>query len=343
MAGTILKQLSTTAQADSTAISAANSGFSSWPAPGTGAAGVHLAAAAMGEPVGYRMTQTSTGQVFGYLDLTSAVPVFAFRMMFRYSATPSAEVTILRGYPDAHLTTMWSIAITTSNRVHFVEPTGLNATSPSGTPLTPGSDYVMLGLIDTAAMDLTIEVYPRTSGAAVFTMAETLLTSTPVLTTRAGIGTNSALAQLDINSAFAIGSGDLLARTDFTPANTAPSAGPNQDVDAYTLVTLVGSDLESGVTWSQTAGSPTVTLGGSGATRTFTAPALRAGTTLTFTATDGVLTDAMTVEVFPHNEWAVVGGVEVPMQILQARAVVDPPADPAPFGTAPFGTAPFGG
>lgn len=100
-------------------------------------------------------------------------------------------------------------------------------------------------------------------------------------------------------------------------ANTAPAAGADQTgIEPYTTVTLTATDAESTPAWTQTAGTPTVTLGGSGATRTFVAPATRAGTTLTFRATDaGGLNDEMTVTVLPHNEWAVIGGVEVPLII----------------------------
>jgi hypothetical protein len=128
--------------------------------------------------------------------------------------------------------------------------------------------------------------------------------------------TGSAGVDMDVDE-FAFITGTT-AEIDAVPANTAPSAGPDQSVDAYTLVTLSGTDLESGVTWTQTGGSPTVTLGGSGNVRTFTAPAIRAGTTLTFQVSDGTLTDSMTVTVFPHNEYAVMGGVEVPIQMIQA-------------------------
>lgn len=110
-------------------------------------------------------------------------------------------------------------------------------------------------------------------------------------------------------------------------ANAAPTAnaGPDQTtVEPWATVTLTATATDPDgttptVSWAQTAGSPVVTLGGSGATRTFTAPASIAGTTLTFTATasDGSLssTDSMTVTVLPVTERAAIGGVEVPMQI----------------------------
>lgn len=155
--------------------------------------------------------------------------------------------------------------------------------------------------------------------------ADTLLRSATTSTTNAGtadattgrcgkVVTGSNNVNMDLDK-FAFITGTT-AQIDAVAANTAPDAGPSQIVDAYTLVTLSATDAEQTPSWSQTGGSPTVTLGGSGAVRTFIAPAVRAETTLTFQASDGLLTDTMTVTVYPHNEWALIGGVEVPMQIL---------------------------
>jgi hypothetical protein len=75
------------------------------------------------------------------------------------------------------------------------------------------------------------------------------------------------------------------------PANTPPvaNAGPDQTVDAGVMVTLDGSgsaDADgtiSGYTWTQTGGSPAVTLSSRTVVRpTFDAPAVTATTTLTF-------------------------------------------------------------
>ena len=75
------------------------------------------------------------------------------------------------------------------------------------------------------------------------------------------------------------------------PANTPPvaNAGANQTVDAGVVVTLDGSgsaDADgtiSGYTWTQTGGSPAVTLSSRTVARpTFDAPAVTATTTLTF-------------------------------------------------------------
>lgn len=74
--------------------------------------------------------------------------------------------------------------------------------------------------------------------------------------------------------------------------------------------------------WTQTGGSPTVTLSGGGVDPcTFTSPGTIAGTTLTFTLTvtndvPASDTDTMTVATLPVTERAVIGGVEVPIHVV---------------------------
>lgn len=112
-------------------------------------------------------------------------------------------------------------------------------------------------------------------------------------------------------------------------SNIAPvaNAGLNQvDVEPYATVTLNGSDSydEDGsittYTWTQTAG-PTVTLTGASSSpvRTFTAPAVEAGTSLTFSlvVSDGTTSsaaDTVDVAVLNHNEFYWNGSALVPYQ-----------------------------
>lgn len=113
------------------------------------------------------------------------------------------------------------------------------------------------------------------------------------------------------------------------PSNIAPTAnaGPDQsNIEPWSTVLLDGSassDSDGTVAsyaWTQTAGT-TVTLTGSGATRTYTAPGTLAGETETFslTVTDNggasSTADTVNISVLPVTERAVIGGVEVPMQV----------------------------
>jgi hypothetical protein len=88
------------------------------------------------------------------------------------------------------------------------------------------------------------------------------------------------------------------------------SAGPDQTVEPWSIVTLTATDTGS---WSQVSG-PAVTLSGSGLTRTFKAPGVLNNTALVF-AYGG---DTCTVTVLAATERAVMGGVEVPLEIRDA-------------------------
>jgi len=105
-----------------------------------------------------------------------------------------------------------------------------------------------------------------------------------------------------------------------TGDNTAPSAGVDQTGKKYgDVVTLTATDPEGdSVTWTQLGGT-TVTLSGTGNTRTFTVPYTR-DPIFTFQASDGSLTDTMQVQVIPHPYWMNIAGVLVPYNIVGPAA-----------------------
>jgi hypothetical protein len=95
-----------------------------------------------------------------------------------------------------------------------------------------------------------------------------------------------------------------------TPLGPFGNAGtPQTGIEPGATVTLNG--IGSGP-WTQSAGSPTVALTGSGATRTFVAPYTLAGTTLTFAY--GAATT--TVQVLKASDRIVVSGAEAPMRTV---------------------------
>jgi hypothetical protein len=296
MAGTILKQLSSTAQTDGTTVTPANSGLSSITI-GTDNTAVFLAAAAMNEPAGYRFTQGSSGnQLTSYFDLTSPVAILALRVPLRISATPSNTLTFLRGYSDtAHTTNLWSIGITTTMRVNFTETAGSTTSTGSSAAekLVAGTDYVMQILVDTTAQTFSLATYPRGSTTAINSISGSLTGGMPSQqSVRLGINTNSALVSgyIDTSSAFAIGSGDLLDRTDVSNAPPTLSLQTDKTIlfpGETATITASASDSDGTITnigWSASSG----TLVGSGNTRTITAPAGLNDTTVTITviATD---------------------------------------------------------
>lgn len=104
------------------------------------------------------------------------------------------------------------------------------------------------------------------------------------------------------------------------------NAGADQsNIEPWTTVTLSGTDSDSGGTivtraWTQTAGTTATLTNANTATATYTCPGTLAGETATFVYTvtdDGAQTASSTTHVssLPVTERAVLGGVEVPMQI----------------------------
>lgn len=139
--------------------------------------------------------------------------------------------------------------------------------------------------------------------------------STLTAATSAATETNAVTTQERITVAFVVGTGVII--------NKLPTAlaGVDQTVEPGSVVTLTGAgtDIDGTVasySWAKTVG-PTVTLSGTGNTRTFIAPSVAGGTSLTFalTVTDnsgGVSNpDTMTVAVLPATEFRAVGGVWV--------------------------------
>lgn len=117
------------------------------------------------------------------------------------------------------------------------------------------------------------------------------------------------------------------AAIDLSAANQSPTcqAGPDQTVEPWTTVLLdfSGSTDPEGnaLTYAVTqTGGTTVTLAGSGATRTFTAPGTVSGDVLTFdvVANDGTsdsVPDTLNVTVLAATEFACISGALVPLQI----------------------------
>lgn len=119
---------------------------------------------------------------------------------------------------------------------------------------------------------------------------------------------------------------------DLGPYLIPPTCDAGNDqigIEAFKTVTVTGTDNDNDGTvvtrtWrvvSVTGGAATPTLSGSGTSRTFKAPGTLSGTDilLGYKVTDNDALDSVedftTVSVFPATSRAVVGGVEVPMEI----------------------------
>jgi hypothetical protein len=133
----------------------------------------------------------------------------------------------------------------------------------------------------------------------------TIWVGTQVLSAAGATGTRTPTI-----SPAASNSGGFMVTLRGVPALTSqPDLGPDRTVESRAAVTLTASIGGTPTTWNwaQTAG-PTVTLSGTGSSRTFTAPATYDGATLTFTAvaSDGSSTSpagSVNVDVRAHQWW----------------------------------------
>ena len=165
------------------------------------------------------------------------------------------------------------------------------AVSLSGSGTDPESQNLTYSWAQTAGSP-NVTLTGATTKTPSFTAPNVVANVTLTFTLTVNDGTSNGTDTVDIT---------IVADNDAPTAN----AGMNQTVDEGDAVSLSGSgiDPESGAltySWTQTGGSPTVTLtGATTQTPSFTAPNVVANVTLTFTLTvnDGVLNGTDTVEI----------------------------------------------
>ena len=180
--------------------------------------------------------------------------------------------------------------------------------------------------------------YLGDSSTAEFTWSSSAQNTGTTDVARVLMGRNTAAAETrtvwyDTMRAQALSSGWLGPYQDINMAPTANLGGNVTNIEPYSTQTINGSnskDNDTGTiasyTFRQISGSPTVTINGTGAIRTYTAPGTVAGTTLVFglvvTDNQGAdsTEDTVTHTILPVTERAVIGGVEVPMQISSVNS-----------------------
>lgn len=180
--------------------------------------------------------------------------------------------------------------------------------------------------------------YLGDSPTAVYTWSSSAQNTGTTDVARVLIGRNTTATQTrtvwyDTIRAQAVSSGWIGPYQEVNLAPTANLGGNVINIEPYTVQTISGaSSVDNDVgtiasyAFRQISGSPTVTLAGSGASRTYTAPGTIAGTTLTFglivTDNQGAESteDTVTHTIFPVTERAAVGGLEIPMQITSVNS-----------------------
>jgi len=258
-----------------------------------------------------------------------STPSLAVRRYFYTDALPTATVGVLGvGTVSAYITSTGAVQVNNaSGSAVFTSSVQLSANTQyrfelwvqSGTTTSNGviNFAVYLGGATTAVTGTTYTSSTANTGTT------NLVTATYG---RAAAGTASAWNDyLDEPAAQDSATGFI-----GTAANNTPTvdAGADQSVEPFSTVTLTatGSDTDGTIAsyaWTQTSGTG-VTLSGTGASRTFTAPAAQSSQVLVFSVTctdDGGATsspDTVTVTVLPATEFYLSsGGVWQPLQTIE--------------------------
>jgi len=276
----------------------------------------------------YRVAGAAADVLKAYLINTGSSSG-ATRVYIRFNTLPSAAHTLVQ-FQNSNFSNGASIGLNSSNQLIVQNVVGtVLYTAPSTVDVGVWYRLELQSIVGNATNSGTIafQYYIGDAITASGSYRSSIVnTGTDVSIIRSIIGKHNTTSALDTNF-------DDFAYDDSTSnpigslANQAPvaNAGTNQtNIEPYTTVVLSGADSDSdGVivqrVWSQTAGSPTVQLSGSGTTRTFMAPGTLSGTTLTFAYqvydNDGVMSaqDTVTVTIMSATERAAIDGEEVPV------------------------------
>lgn len=130
--------------------------------------------------------------------------------------------------------------------------------------------------------------------------------------------TTSRLAKVTGTVSAPTGTTGRLAKLTGSVPPSLTVACPDQiNLIPFSIVSLTATSTGTPDTWTFT--SPGLTFSGSGATRTFIAPAVRAGVVvpITITAAQGATVGSVVVHctVYPHGEFKRVAGVLTPVAI----------------------------
>jgi hypothetical protein len=195
-------------------------------------------------------------------------------------------------------------------------PTG-NSTGPSGTT----GATTNAGGLTVAAVTSTNNATSIAAGSG-YTGDTMLVTAAGSSDRRLGVEHKATSATGTQTAGFTLGSAAAWAVAIAhypAPITVTASAGNDQEVEPWgETVTLTGTDTGTVTTrtWTQVSGT-TVTLSGSGASRTFSTPnGTIAGEDLVFRYTvNGSVTDDVTISVLPSSLRAVISSAVVPVRI----------------------------
>lgn len=329
-----------------TAVTQANSGgasgdaFTEFTSNGTFE---YTAAQVMRGSLAYHVANTGTNTIFGWSG-QSAMKA-AVRFYFRMTAAPTAAVQLF----------------TFRNSVNFNLQVALNTNRTINVSLGAAQGSTTLKTTAALAVDTWYRIEVATEIGTSSTAGKVWMSyflgnsTTPVETGLANLATDMGTTPIvsirfgklntsgNVDFYYDAIAVDNVNSTFLGPDTALQSASLGADVAAIepwspVTMTLTAGGTPTGYVWRQTSG-PTVTLTGTGATRSYTAPGLLATTTLTFAAKASYASGDYSVEDFVNHEVlyaperAIIGGVEVPIEIMQPRVTLPDTWTPTPVVT----------
>jgi len=254
----------------------------------------------------------------------------ALRMNCRLNALPSATCDIFWRVINSSSSTLMSAQLTSTGLLRLSAGSSAQMTTPisAGVPFRIEAQYTN---VTSGTGTLNMQMFNTLNGAVATDSIG--LTSLGLATQPRNMRIGKILGSPTIGNLiiddikWVTGSATPIGAYVVPP--TADAGTDQVGVEAFSTVTVTGTDNDDDGTvvtrtWrviSTTGGAATPTLSGSGNSRTFTAPGTLSGTDvlLGYKVTDNDAQDSpestVTVSVFPAAERAIIGGVQVPMQI----------------------------
>ncbi len=274
--------------------------------------------------LGMRVAVTA-GQVKTYrADYTSETSAW-FGFALRFDVNPSTISTVFQMYQNT--TVAFAVRLMTDGSIQLRD--GLTARFTSPVLTTFEWYWISVKFTPGSSTGARLKVYNRAA--------------TQVYDSGDGVATSTAATAMDnLRVGYLAGGGDATYSVDRLRADTTteiaavPDSGTSLSVvvdalpsipEADEVVTLTatpsGGTAPYSYSWSQLGGT-SVSLAGSGATRTFTTPALIMAETMSFqctvTPTSGsAVAEVVEVPVLPHNFWTRQSGTLVPRRVKTMR------------------------
>ncbi len=252
----------------------------------------------------------------------------ALRIYIYFNVLPSASQSLL-AFQNTTFTQVASVGINSSNKLIVQDSAATLYTAANAVVANTWYRLELQASSGTTTTDgvVNFQYYVGDGTTVQGSSASTTANTGTTNLIRGYFGKLNSTPTLDANfDSFGYDDTTITPLGPYSTANQPPTANAGLDqsnIEPYTTISLVGTDSDTDGTvvtrtWRQISGT-TVTLSGTGANRTYTAPGTLAGTTLVFgykVTDDGgadSVEDTVSHVVLFASERAVVGGVEVPV------------------------------